>query len=84
MVESRPSAWLFQLRPELAFLRGEDLPAARVLLMFSRMTVTMDGVSGAVDEAFPGAPDHLTFVTELPKAPTGNIWKFTLRERGWA
>jgi hypothetical protein len=60
------------------------LPAARVLLMFSRMTVTMDGVSGAVDEAFPEAPDHLTFVTGLPKAPAGNIWQFTLRERGWA
>jgi acyl-CoA synthetase (AMP-forming)/AMP-acid ligase II len=37
-----------------------------------------------VDEAFREAPDHLTFVTELSKAPTGNIWRFTLREKEWA
>jgi fatty-acyl-CoA synthase len=30
------------------------------------------------------APDHVAFVTELPKTSTGKIQKFTLREKEWA
>ena len=30
------------------------------------------------------APDHIAFVTELPKTSTGKIQKFTLREKEWA
>jgi hypothetical protein len=60
------------------------LPAACVLLKFSGMTVTMDRVSHAVDEASLRRRITLTFVTELSMAPAGNIWQFTLRERGWA
>ena len=30
------------------------------------------------------APDHVAFVTELPKTSTGKIQKFTLRDKEWA
>jgi hypothetical protein len=60
------------------------LPAAYVLLMFSGMTVTMDRVSHAVDEAFPEAPDHPHLRHRTLHGVDGNIWKFTLREKEWA
>ena len=81
MVETRLSAWLSQLRPELAFLRGEDVtgrPRPTDVLNENRHHGPR---TGAVDEAFPEAPDHFIFVTGLAKAPAGDTWKFTLREK---
>jgi hypothetical protein len=52
--------------------------------MFSGMTVTMDRVSHAVDEAFPEAPDHPHLRHRTLHGVDGNIWKFTLREKEWA
>ncbi len=56
-------------------------PSLRVIILAAiRMTVTMGRVPAPWMK--PSPRRRITFVTELPKAAAGNIWKFTLRGEG--
>jgi fatty-acyl-CoA synthase len=62
-----------------------ERPKAYVILKSGR-TASADDIIQHVQSKIARfkAPDHVDFVTELPKTSTGKIQKFALRDKEWA